>query len=147
MKHGYKKLELDKILAILSDEAWSDIAKENILKIKPEYDIDVIKKELKKTDDAFVFSSKFGTPRFYNMKSVSSSVRRAQQGAALSLRELLDIGLVLREIDGLVSWYDQCGGIENSLHEYFGTLVPNKTLSEQISNAIISEEELIEMLK
>jgi len=142
MKHGYKKLELDKILAILSDEAWSDIAKENILKIKPEYDIDVIKKELKKTDDAFVFSSKFGTPRFYNMKSVSSSVRRAQQGAALSLRELLDIGLVLREIDGLVSWYDQCGGIENSLHEYFGTLVPNKTLSEQISNAIISEEEL-----
>ena len=58
MNSGYKKLELDKVLAILSEEAWSDIAKENVLKIKPEYNIDVIKKELKKTDDAFVFSSK-----------------------------------------------------------------------------------------
>ena len=142
MKSGYKKLELDKILTLLSNEAWSDIAKENVLKITPKYDIDIIKKELRKTDDAYVLSSKFGTPRFYNMKSVSFSVRRAQQDASLSLRELLDIGLVLREIDGLVSWYDQCGGIDNSLHEYFGALVPNKSLSEQISNAIISEEEL-----
>ena len=142
MKSGYKKLELDKILILLSNEAWSDIAKENVLKITPQYDIDTIKKELKKTDDAYVLSSKFGTPRFYNIKSVSFSIRRAQQGAALSLRELLDIGLVLREIDGLVSWYDQCGGIDNNLHEYFGALVPNKSLSEQISNSIISEEEL-----
>ncbi len=142
MKSEYKKLELDKILLLLSQEAWSDIAKENALKITPQYDIDTVKKELSKTDDAFVLSSKFGTPRFYNIKSVVSSVRRAQQGAILSLRELLDIGLVLREIDGLISWYDQCGGIDNSLHEYFGALVPNKSLSEQISNAIISEEEL-----
>ncbi len=142
MNSGYKKLELDKILLLLSNEAWSDIAKENVLKITPQYDINTIKKELKKTDDAYVLSSKYGTPRFYNMKSVSFSARRAQQGASLSLRELLDIGLVLREIDGLVSWYDQCGGIENSLHEYFAVLVPNKRLSEQISNAIISEEEL-----
>lgn len=142
MKSGYKKLELDKILTLLSNEAWSDIAKENVLKIKPQYDIDIIKKELKKTDDAYVLSSKFGTPRFYNMKSVSFSAKRAQQGASLSLRELLDIGLVLREIDGLVSWYDQCGGIENTLHEFFATLVPNKSLYEQINNAIISEEEL-----
>ncbi len=142
MKSGYKKLELDKILLLLSNEAWSDIAKENVLKITPQYDIDTIKKELKKTDDAYTLSAKFGTPRFYNMKSVSFSAKRAQQGASLSLRELLDIGLVLREIDGLVNWYDQCGGIENNLHEYFAILVPNKHLSEQISNAIISEEEL-----
>lgn len=142
MKPGYKKLELDKILLLLSNEAWSDTAKENVLKIKPQYNIDIIKKELKKTDDAYILSSKFGTPRFYNIKDVLFSVKRAAQGASLSLRELLDIGLVLREIDNLVSWYDQCGGIDNNLHEYFGTLVPNKHLSEQISNAIISEEEL-----
>ncbi len=142
MKPGYKKLELDKILVLLSNEAWSDTAKENVLKIEPQYDIDIIKKELKKTDDAFVLSSKFGSPRFYNIKDVLFSVKRASQGSTLTLRELLDIGLVLREIDNLVSWYDQCGGLDNSLHEYFGSLVPNKPLSEQISNAIISEEEL-----
>ncbi len=142
MKSSYKKLELDKILQLLSNEAWSDTAKENVLKIKPQYDIDTIKKELKKTDDAYVLSSKYGTPRFYNIKNVSFSAHRAQQGASLSLRELLDIGLVLREFDGLSNWYDQCGGIDNDLHEYFARIVPNKSLYEQITNSIISEEEL-----
>ena len=142
MKSQYKKLELDKILELLSNEAWSDIAKENVLKITPFYDIDEIKSELAKTDEAFVFASKYGTPRFYNVKDVAFSAGRASQGATLSLRELLDIGLVLREISGLVSWYDQCGGIENSLHEYFAQLTPNKSLETTITNAIISEEEL-----
>ena len=142
MKSQYKKLELDKILELLSNEAWSDISKENVLKITPSYDIDVIKSELAKTDEAFVFASKYGTPRFYNVKDVAFSAGRASQGATLSLRELLDIGLVLREIGGLVAWYDQCGGIENSLHEYFAQLTPNKSLETTITNAIISEEEL-----
>lgn len=142
MKSQYKKLELDKVIELLKNEAWSDIAKENLSGLLPKTDIDEIKRELKKTDDAFILSSKYGTPRFYNIKDVSFSVKRAKQGASLSLRELLDIGLVLREIDGLISWYDACGGIENSLHEYFAQLVPNKHLEDTIANSIISEEEL-----
>ena len=142
MNSQYKKLELDKILELLSAEAWSNIAKDNVLKITPSYDIDEIKSELAKTDEAFVFASKYGTPRFYNVKDVAFSAGRASQGATLSLRELLDIGLVLREIGGLVAWYDQCGGVENSLHEYFAQLTPNKSLENTITNAIISEEEL-----
>ena len=142
MKSQYKKLELDKVIELLKNEAWSDIAKENLSELLPKTDIDEIKRELKKTDDAFVLSSKYGTPRFYNIKDVSMSVKRAKQGASLTLRELLDIGLVLREIDGLIAWYDGCGGIENSLHQYFAQLVPNKHLEDTISNSIISEEEL-----
>lgn len=142
MKSEYRKLELDKILELLKEQAWSDIVKERAEQIVPDTELHKIKEELKKTDDAFVLSAKYGTPRFYNIKDVSFSVRRAQQGAALSLRELLDIGLVLREIDGLVSWYDSCGGGETSLHPYFSMLTSNKTLENTISNAILSEEEL-----
>lgn len=142
MKPEYKKLELDKILLLLQAEAWSDIAKEKIPGITPSYDIDEIRRELKKADDAFILAGKYGTPRFYNIKDVAFSADRARQGASLSLRELLDIGLVLREIDGLCAWYDQCGGTENALHEYFAQLVPNKSLEMTITNAIISEEEL-----
>lgn len=142
MKSEYRKLELDKILELLKEQAWSDIVKERAEQIVPDTELHKIKEESKKTDDAFVLSAKYGTPRFYNIKDVSFSVRRAQQGAALSLRELLDIGLVLREIDGLVSWYDSCGGGETSLHPYFSMLTPNKTLESTISNAILSEEEL-----
>lgn len=142
MNLKYRKLELDKIIEMLKNEAWSDMAKEQLDKLEPSYDIDTVRKELKKCDDAFVLSSKFGTPRFYNMKDVASSAKRAAQGASLSLRELLDIGLVLRETDGLISWYDQCGGTENSLNEYFALLSGNKTLENEISNSIISENEL-----
>lgn len=142
MKSEYRKLELDKILELLKEQAWSDIVKKRAEQIVPDTELHKIKEESKKTDDAFVLSAKYGTPRFYNIKDVSFSVRRAQQGAALSLRELLDIGLVLREIDGLVSWYDSCGGGETSLHPYFSMLAPNKTLESTISNAILSEEEL-----
>ena len=142
MNLKYRKLELDKILEMLRNEAWSDMAKEKLEKLEPSFDIDTVRKELKKCDDAFVFAGKFGTPRFYNIKDVSSSAKRASQGAVLSLRELLDIGLVLRETDGLVQWYDQCGGSENSLNEYFAMLSCNKTLESTITNSIISENEL-----
>ena len=142
MNLKYRKLELDKIIDMLGNEAWSDMAKEQIGKIEPSYDIDTVRTELKKCDDAFVLSSKFGTPRFYNIKDVSASAKRASQGASLSLRELLDIGLVLRETDGLVSWYDQCGGTDNSLNEYFALLTCNRTLENEISTAILSENEL-----
>lgn len=142
MNLKYRKLELDKILEMLKNEAWSDMAKEKLDKLEPSYDIDTVRRELKKCDDAFVLSSKFGTPRFYNIKDVSASAKRAAQGASLSLRELLDIGLVLRETDGLVSWYDQCGGTDNSLNEYFALLTCNKSLETKISNSIISENEL-----
>lgn len=142
MNLKYRKLELDKIIDMLGNEAWSDMAKERIGKIEPSYDIETVRTELKKCDDAFVLSSKFGTPRFYNIKDVSASAKRASQGASLSLRELLDIGLVLRETDGLVSWYDQCGGTDNSLNEYFALLTCNRTLENEISTAILSENEL-----
>ena len=142
MNYKYRKLELDKILEMLKNEAWSDIAKEKLGKTEPSYDIDTVRRELKKTDEAFTLSSKFGTPRFYNIKDVSSSARRASQGASLTLRELLDIGLVLRETDGLAAWYDQCSNTENSLNEYFAMLTPNKSLSATIENSILSETEL-----
>ncbi|MCH5323575.1 MAG: endonuclease MutS2 [Eubacterium sp.] len=142
MRKEYKKLELDKILALLAEHAVCDACKEKILKIKPFTDIDEVKTEIKKTDDAFTLSSKFGTPRFFNIKDICFSAKRASQGASLSLRELMDIGLVLRETEGLLSWYDQCSGTETQLSQYFNMLISNKRLENTISNAIISEEEL-----
>lgn len=142
MKKEYKKLELDKVLGLLSEEAWSSECKESCLKVEPVFDLEECGKLLKKTDDAFVLSGKFGTPRFSNIKNVCGSVKKASDGAMLSLRELLDVAAVLREISGLCSWYSQCAGIESSLNEYFDLLVPDKSLEEAIGNAIVSEEEI-----
>ena len=142
MINDHKKLELDKILHLLSEQAWSDGCKEQIAKIEPLGDIEKIREELQKTDDAFTLSAKFGTPRFSKIKDVCSSVKRCAGGSALSLRELLDVCAVIKNIGGLVSWYSQCSGINNSLAGYFQMLTPNKSLADKIDNAILSEEEL-----
>lgn len=142
MNKEYKKLELDKVLKILSDEAWSDECKQKCLEIEPVFDLEICREELKKTDDAFVLSAKFGTPRFSKIKNVNGIIKRAESGSVLSLRELLDTAAVLREIISLCDWYTQCEGIENSLGEYFAMLTPEKRLEENISNAIISDEEI-----
>ena len=142
MKKDYKKLELDKILALLAETAYSDICKEKIVKIKPSFDIDEVIAENQRTSDAFTLSSKFGTPKFFNIKDICFSAKRAQQGSMLSLRELLDTELFLREVSGLCDWYSQCSGTSTALSEYFDGLCANKALESMIANAIVSEEEI-----
>ncbi|MCL2077567.1 MAG: endonuclease MutS2 [Oscillospiraceae bacterium] len=142
MKNDHKKLELDKILSLLSEQAWSNGCKEKIAEIEPLHDLDKIRGELQKTDDAFTLSAKFGTPRFSRIKNICDAAKRAGSGAALSLRELLDICAVIKNIGGLVKWYSQCSGIDNSLAGYFHMLTPNKPLAEKIDAAIVSDDEI-----
>ena len=142
MNKEYRKLELDKVLRLLSEEAQSDECRENCLNIEPVFDVEGCRALLKRTDDAFTLSSKFGTPRFSKIKNICKSADRASGGAVLSLRELLDVAAVLREISSLCDWYSQCSGIESSLGEYFELLTPDKALADAISDAIISEEEI-----
>ena len=142
MNKFYKKLELDKILELLAEQTVSDSCREKALNIKPVTDFETITEELKKTDDAFTLSAKFGTPAFRKIKDISGSLKRAETGSMLSFRELLDTAAVLRETAALCDWYSQCENIENTLAEYFRGLVPLKPLERRISEAIISEEEM-----
>ncbi|MDE7398886.1 MAG: endonuclease MutS2 [Oscillospiraceae bacterium] len=142
MNKFYKKLELDKILELLAEQTVSDSCREKALNIKPVTDYETITEELKKTDDAFMLSAKFGTPAFRKIKDISGSLKRAETGSMLSFRELLDAAAVLRETAALCDWYSQCENIENTLAEYFRGLVPLKPLERRISEAIISEEEM-----
>ena len=142
MNKYYKKLELDKILELLAEQTVSDGCREAALKLKPRTDYETITRELKKTDDAFTLSAKFGTPGFRKIKDISGSLKRAQTGSMLSFRELLDTAAVLRETAVLCDWYSQCENMENSLAEYFQGLVPVKPLEQRISESILSEEEM-----
>ncbi|MDR1753462.1 MAG: endonuclease MutS2 [Eubacterium sp.] len=142
MDNNLKKLELDKILKMLANEAISIACREKIFGTEPFTSRDKIIEELKKTDDAFKLSSKYGTPRFYNIVNIVDIAKRAGSGSGLSLRELLDVLAALRGISGLIGWYGQCQGIENSLSQYFELLTPNKSLAQDLEISIISEEEL-----
>lgn len=142
MNKYYKKLELDKVLDMLSNQAYSQQCKDTIAGIEPYDNIDTIREEIKKTNDAYILSVKFGSPRFYNIKNVTNSLMRSKSGALLSLRELLDIAFVMREISGLCDWYKQCSEIDTSLNYLFNALSSHKNLEQRISSAIISEDEI-----
>ncbi len=142
MNKYFKKLELDKILELLSEQTYSETCRERALKLKPSFDEDEIRSELAKTDDAFKLSAKFGTPRFRKIKDISGSLKRCKSGSSLSFRELLDVAEILRETAMLSDWYSQCANVENSLDEYFKELYPIKQLEQRISDSIISEEEM-----
>lgn len=142
MNKHYETLELHKILDMLSEQAGNEETRRMIAALEPETDIDKVKESLKKTDDAFTLSVKFGTPPFYNFKDVRGSLTRAESGASLSLRELLDIGYMLKQIRGLADYHASCGDTETVLDPLFTELSPNKWLEDKIGNAILTEDEI-----
>lgn len=142
MNKHYKTLELHKILDMLSEQAGNDETRRMIAELEPETDIGKVKESLKKTEDAFELSVKFGTPPFYNFKDVRGSLQRAQSGSSLSLRELLDICSMLKQIRGLTDYHASCGEVQTVLDPLFEELSPNKWLEDKIQNAILTEDEI-----
>lgn len=145
MNDYYKSLELHKILEMLCDEASNSRTKEMIMELSPVADLDKVKREMKKTEDAFSLSVKYGTPAFTAFKDIRGSLRRASSGASLSLRELLDIGQMLYQVRIISDWYKSVEEKDSSLAELFSSLTPNTYLEDKIKNAILSEDEISDM--
>ncbi|MCM1523053.1 MAG: endonuclease MutS2 [Ruminococcus sp.] len=142
MNKHCETLELHKIMNMLSELACNGETKKMISALSPWTETDRVKEELKKTEDAFELSVRLGTPPFYNFKDIKDSVKRAQSGASLTLRELLDICLMLRQIRGLYDYSVSKGETETSLDPLFTSLSPNKWLEDKIQNAVLSEDEI-----
>lgn len=142
MNKYFETLELHKILEMLSKEASNARTKQLIFQIHPINDVDIVKRELAKTTEALELTIKFGTPVFVNFKDITFSVKRAQSGAKLTLREILDIGQVLYQIRQLFNWYKQCENNDTQLDYLFSNLSPNKYLEDKINESIIDEDEI-----
>ncbi|MGI6279331.1 MAG: endonuclease MutS2 [Acutalibacteraceae bacterium] len=138
-----KTLELDKILNLLSFEATLSDAKEQAFLIRPQTDINEVKRELAATFDAYTFMARYSAPSFGSAVNVSSSLSRAAASAVLTTRELLDIAEVLRVVRSLKDWRNNCQSMGNtSIDNLFEALTPNKFLEEKITFAIKSEDEI-----
>lgn len=142
MNKYYKTLELHKVLKMLSDLASNDRTRKMAEELQPSSDYDTVCREIDKTAQAFDLSVRFGTPPFYNIKDVSSSLRRAASGARISLKELIEIKNILRQISALYDWYAHSENIQTELDYLFSQLYPNKYLYEKLDRSIISENEI-----
>ena len=147
MNYNFEKplkiLELDKILQLLSNEAYLSDAKEQAVAIRPETDISAVDFNLRQTADAHFLLARYPAPSFGNLYNVSSDLKRAEASAVLSMKELLNIADVLRVVRLLKDWRDNLNGTdETSLDGVFSLLLPNKYLEEKITFAIASEEQM-----
>lgn len=142
MNKYLKTLELDKILEMLAEMCSNDETRRMALALRPIYDLAEVRLENIKTNQALALSIQFGTPPFANFKDVSVSAKRARTGAVISLRDLMDIAVMLRQISGLAKWYSSCENVETELDYLFSRLSPNDWLLEKLDRSIISETEI-----
>lgn len=142
MNKYLKTLELDKVLDMLADQASNEETRRMALALRPYDDLQIIRNECLKVSQALSLSVQFGTPPFSNFKDVSTSAARAKSGAVISLRDLMDIAAMLRQIKGLADWYSHCENVETDLDYLFSRLSPNDWLLEKLERSIISDTEI-----
>ena len=90
------KLELYRVLHMLSECAGSVDGKAACLALEPSSDLELVQQWLEETTVASTLSTLKGYPGFAGVKDVSASLDRAERGGTLQPKELLDIASVLR---------------------------------------------------
>ncbi len=135
------KLELNSVLELLAGEAVSGAAKEVCREIKPESDVEEVRRLLEQTSAACRLISLKGSPSLGGIRDVGEPLDRADRGGVLSPGELLRIAASLR-VARAVKNYADTDAVSSCLDYYFWDLTVNKYLEDKISNAIISEEEI-----
>lgn len=142
MNRNHKALELDKILNLLANETSCEDAARMALELEPISTLSEVQRLMAETGDAYMLMAKFGSPSFGQVKNITNALRRAEAGASLSLRELLEVAETLRIIRSLSEWRSHCAGVSTCLDDRFSVLVPNKYLEDKINSIVLSEEEI-----
>ncbi len=136
-----QKLELDQVLALLSEYAGSAEGKAACLSLRASSDLEEVQALLEETTAASDLATRKGNPSFSGVRDVSASLERADRGGSLQPVELLHIAAVLRCARTIKGYCDE-EDKNTVLDPLFQGLTPNKYLEDRISGAILSEEEI-----
>ena len=133
-------LEFDKIRELLARHAATDGAKAAARELEPSDDIDEVRLRQRRTADAKLLAGQKGNPSFSSVKDVSAACERADKGATLTTRELLDCAAVLSCTRSLIDYYKSNRITETSLDEIFERLIPEKEIELRITRSIVAED-------
>ncbi len=143
-KKTLTKLEYDKIINLLMDQASSFSGKEKCRKLKPKTDIYEINRMQEETAAAFTRIVKKGHLSLSNCNPVNESLRRLEIGSTLGSGELLRICKLL-ETAGHAKSYgrrDNNDTESDCLDPFFEELEPLSLLSTEINRCILAEDEI-----
>ena len=138
------KLEFDKIISMLENEASSFRGKQLCRRLKPVTDLTKIDLLQEQTAAAFTRIIKKGRISFGDAAPVEESLKRLEIGGALNTAELLRICRLLSNTARTKSYgrHDTQEDLADCLDIYFDGLEPLTPLSNEIERCIISEDEI-----
>ena len=138
------KLEFDKIISMLENEASSFRGKQLCRRLKPVTDLTKIDLLQEQTAAAFTRIIKKGRISFGDAAPVEESLKRLEIGGALNTAELLRICRLLSNTARAKSYgrHDPQEDLADCLDIYFDGLEPLTPLSNEIERCIISEDEI-----
>ena len=138
------KLEFDKIISMLENEASSFRGKQLCRRLKPVTDLTKIDLLHEQTAAAFTRIIKKGRISFGDAAPVEESLKRLEIGGALNTAELLRICRLLSNTARAKSYgrHDTQEDLADCLDIYFDGLEPLTPLSNEIERCIISEDEI-----
>ena len=136
-------LEFNKIIGLLREQAGSGLAKERIDSLEPMTNARMAKDALTETTEAVSVISYKGSIPIGEIGDISGIVSMARRGRCLSMRELLQIRVSIassRQVKAFLKT-DMPEGLK-LIPEIAGLLDPVTKLEQDISSAIISEDEM-----
>jgi len=136
-------LEFDKITAMLADCAPTEGSRAMAYRLVPDGDPYQIRRKQSQTTDAKNLLMMKGFPSFGALKDVTPAIERAEKGASMTMRELLDTAALLQTARRLSDYF--FGDRKESdpgegLREQFGRLVADRMLETRITRAIPAED-------
>jgi dsDNA-specific endonuclease/ATPase MutS2 len=120
-----RTLEFDKICAMLEEHAETEGAKVMARNLRPSEDTYTVLRRLRRTTDARKLADAKGAPSFGRIRDIASACERAEKGAVLSPRELLDCANVLRTARILQDYHTGNHPFDTVLDEVFDRLIPD----------------------
>ncbi len=142
-KKSYKVLEFDKILARLAGYTDSEDVKERIFSLEPFISLPDAKNAQRETTEAVSTILKLGNPPVgLAVKNNTASIKRAENSGILNIVELLSVARTLYVTRRIKSYLGEASQECEILYSLEASLVPDRTLEDKISSAILSETEI-----
>lgn len=148
LKRASKTLEFDKVLVELKKLASASITSEYIDQVEISTQYEVVKNRLNETHEALKLIIAKGEPQLFGIVDIRSIIKRTEIGGGLTAGGLLQVSDFLRVSRGLKTYLkkDSFNSDEEVKLEYIDKLIndlyTDKSLEDEISSKIISEEEI-----
>lgn len=143
MEALFNKLEYPQILHQVSSYCKTYVGKKLCLGLAPKFELKNVKTLLKETDEATSFLYRKGSPPFFEMNEVESSLKTLESGQTLSIKGLLTIASLLKLSRELSSYFYSDESFDISafpaLENYFVKLYSNIGIEKNIFEKLLDE--------